>query len=156
MVIENLIYMKVVLLQNVANIGKKGDIKEVSDGYAKNFLIPQKLAVLATTQILGRIEAEKKALEHKKEVAAGHAKEIGEKLNGFEVKVPLKAGEDGKPFGSVTVTKVISALKKAGFDVEKSQVLMKENIKTLGAHNIKIDLGHGVEATVKVVAEAEK
>lgn len=148
--------MKIVLLKDVKNIGRAGDIKEVSDGYAKNFLIPQKMAVLATVQILSRIEAERKSLEHKKESEAGAAKELGEKLNGFEVKVPLKAGEDGKPFGSVTVTKIISALKKANFDIDKFQVDLKENIKTLGSHNVKLDLGHGVEATIKVVAEAEK
>lgn len=148
--------MKIVLLKDVKNIGKMGDIKEVPDGYAKNFLIPQKSAALATAQLLARIESDKKAIERKKNDEISQAKELGEKLKGLEIKVPLKTGGDGKPFGSVTVTKVISSLKKAGFDVDKSQVLLDENIKTLGSHNVKLNLGHGVEATIKIVAEVEK
>ena len=83
-------------------------------------------------------------------------KALGEKLNGLEIKVPLKAGEDGKPFGSVTVIKIREALKKAGFDIEKSQINLDENIKTLGSHSVKLSIGHGVEATIKVAAETEK
>lgn len=148
--------MKIVLLKDVPSLGKAGDIKDVSDGYAKNLLIPKKLAVIATNKILGQVEANKKEVERKKQEEIDRAKGLGEKLNGFEVKVPLKAGEDGKPFGSVTVIKIQSALKKAGFDIEKSQIDLEENIKTLGAHNVKLNLGHAVHAMIKVVAETEK
>lgn len=148
--------MKIVLLKDVASLGKAGDIKDVSDGYAKNLLIPKKLAVVATDKILNQVELNKKEVERKKQEEIDKAKELGEKLNGLEVKVPLKAGEDGKPFGSVTVIKIIAALKKAGFDIEKNQVDLEENIKTLGVHNVRLGLGHGVHATIKVVAETEK
>lgn len=148
--------MKIVLLKDVAKIGRSGDIKEVSDGYARNFLIPNKLAALATSSILGKIEAEKKSKEHKEVEETNKAKVLADKLKSIEVKVPLKAGEDGKPFGSVTTTKIIASLKKAGFDIEKSQVLLEDNIKTLGAHDVKLNLGHGISATIKVVAESEK
>lgn len=148
--------MKIVLLRDVESLGKAGDIKDVSDGYAKNLLIPKKLAVVATGKILSQVETGKKQIEKKKQEEINKSKELGEKLNGLEIKVPLKAGEDGKPFGSVTVIKIQTAIKKAGFDIEKSQVNLDENIKTLGSHNVKLNLGHGVEAIIKVVAESEK
>lgn len=148
--------MKIVLLKDVTGLGKAGDIKDVSDGYAKNLLIPKKLAVVATVKILSQVETNKKEVERKKQEEIDNTQKLGEKLNGFEVKVPLKAGEDGKPFGSVTVIKIIAGLKKAGFDIEKNQVDLEENIKTLGAHDVKLNLGHGIHATIKVIAETEK
>lgn len=148
--------MKIVLLRDVEKIGKVGDIKEVSDGYAKNFLIPRGFASIATNKLLNQIETKKKEIENKKEAELFKIKELAEKLSNLEIKVPLKMGEDGKPFGSVTVMKIISAVKKEGFDIEKSQVDLEENIKTLGVHNVKLNLGHGVIATIKVISEAEK
>lgn len=148
--------MKIILLKDIQKLGKRGDIKEVSDGYAKNLLIPQKLAAVATSDILKKIEKEKKESENKAQEELAKLREAAEKLNGFEVKVPLKMGEDGKPFGSITVIKIVSALKKAGFDIEKSQVDLEENIKSMGANDVKLKLGHGIEATIKVSGEAEK
>lgn len=148
--------MKIVLLQDVEKLGKLGDIKDVSDGYAKNFLLPRGLAGLATGKLLGQIEAKKKEAENKRQKELAIIRDQADKFNGIEVKVPLKIGEDGKPFGSVTVTKIISALKKAGFDIDKSQIDLKDSIKTLGSHNVKLDFGHGIEATINVVSESEK
>lgn len=148
--------MKIILLKDVQKIGKRGDIKEVSDGYAKNLLIPQKLAAVATANILNKIEKETKEAEKKAQEELAKLKEMADKLNGFEVKVPLKMGEDGKPFGSITVIKIVSALKKAGFDIEKSQVDLEENIKSMGVRDVKLKFGHNIETTIKVSAEAEK
>lgn len=148
--------MKIVLLKDVAKIGKAGDVKEVSDGYAKNFLIARGFAAVATNKLLSQLEAKKKEIENKKEAELLKTKELAGKLNNLEIKVPLKIGEDGKSFGSVTIAKIISAVKKAGFDIEKSQVDLEENIKTLGTHDVRLNLGHGVIATIKVVSEAEK
>lgn len=148
--------MKIILLKDIEKIGKRGDTKEVSDGYAKNFLIPQKLAAVATTDILKKIEKEKKESENKVQGELVKLRETAEKLNGLEVKVPLKIGEDGKPFGSITIIKIISALKKSGFDIEKSQVDLEENIKSMGVQDVKLKLGHGIEATIKVSGEVEK
>lgn len=148
--------MKIVLLKDVESLGRAGDVKDVSDGYAKNLLIPKKLAVVATEKMLSQVEAGKKQVEVKKQEEVDRVKVLGEKLNGFEINVPLKAGEDGKPFGSVTVIKIQAALKKAGFDVEKNQINLDENIKTLGSHKVKVSLGHGIDATIKVSAETEK
>lgn len=148
--------MRVVLLRDVVKIGKAGDVKEVSDGYAKNFLIARGFAAVATGKLLNQLEAKKKEIENKKEAELLKIKELAGKLNNLEIMVPLKMGEDGKSFGSVTVAKIISAVKKAGFDIEKSQIDLEENIKTLGVHNVKLNLGHGVIATIKVISEAEK
>lgn len=148
--------MKIILLKDIQKLGKRGDIKEVSDGHAKNLLIPQKLAAVATADILKRIEKENKEAEKKAQEELAKLKEMAEKLNGFEVKVPLKMGEDGKPFGSITVIKIISVLKKAGFDIEKSQIDLEENIKSMGSRDVKLKFGHGVETMIKVSGEAEK
>lgn len=148
--------MKIILLKDVEKLGKRGDIKEVSDGYAKNLLIPQKMAAIATSDILKKIEKEKKEAENKVQGELSKLKGVAEKLNGFEVKIPLKMGEDGKPFGSITVIKIISALKKSGFDIEKSQIDLEENIKTMATQDVKLKFGHGIEAVIKVSAEAEK
>lgn len=147
--------MKVILLKDIEKLGRAGDIKEVSDGYAKNLLIPRGLAAIATSRLLSRIEIEKRETENKKQKEILKLKELAEKLNSLEIKIPLKAGDDGKSFGSITSTKLVSAFKKAGFDIDKSQIEMKENIKTLGLHNVKLNLGYGVEPVIKVIAESE-
>jgi len=148
--------MKIVLLKDVEKLGKLGDIKDVSDGYAKNFLFPKGLAGLATSKLLGQIEVKKKEAENKIQKELAIIKDQADKINGIEVRVPLKIGEDGKSFGSVTVTKIISAVKKAGFDIDKSRIDLKDSIKTLGSHNVRLDFGHGIEATIKYFSESEK
>lgn len=147
--------MKIILLQDIKALGKKGDTKEVPDGYGRNFLIPRKLAALATPFIVNQIAIKKKQEEEQKQEEAIKARELAIKLKGQEIKVPIKAGENGKAFGSVTASKIVSALKKAGFDINKSQIVLEHAIKTLGVHNVEIDLGNSVKTEIKVIVEAE-
>lgn len=147
--------MKVILLQDIKTLGKRGDIKDINDGYGRNFLIPQKLAAPVTQSLINQIETQKKQDEKRKDEETKKAEALAVKLKGQEIKIPLKAGGAGKPFGSVTVVKIISALKKSGFDIDKSQIILEHPIKTLGEHNIKIDLGHGVKTEIKIAVESE-
>lgn len=147
--------MKIILLKDVEKLGRAGDVKDVSDGYAKNLLIPKELAVIATEKLLNQLEIKKRGVENEKQKELGKLQELAGKLKGLEIKLSLKAGEDGKPFGSITPSKIISGLKKSGLDIEKSQIDLKENIKTLGSHSVKLNLGYGVESNIKVVAEKE-
>lgn len=147
--------MRVILLQDIKTLGKRGDIKDVNDGYGRNFLIPQKLAALATLSIISQMESKKKQEEKIKQEETKKAEELSAKLKGVGLKISLKAGLDGKSFGSVTAVKIISALKKSGFDIDKSQILLEHPIKTLGAHNVQIDLGNGVKTEIRITVERE-
>lgn len=147
--------MKVILLRDVKTLGERGDIKEAPDGYARNFLIPQKLAALATSSIINQIEAKKKQDEKRKQEEIKKAEELAAKLKGVGIKIPLKAGADSKPFGSVTASKIVSVLKKSGFNIDKSQIVLEHPIKTLGSHEVKIDLGNGVKTEIKITVGTE-
>lgn len=143
------------MLQDIKTLGKRGDIKNVNDGYARNFLIPQKLAALATLSIISQMESKKKQEEKIKQEEMKKTEELSAKLKAVELKISLKAGLDGKSFGSVTAVKIISALKKSGFDIDKSQILLERPIKTLGTHNVQIDLGNDVKTGMKITVEPE-
>lgn len=147
--------MKMILLQDVKNLGKKGDILEVADGYARNFLLPKRLAAPATEGVLKARDKEKAdtAAREARELDAARqwAKELGEK----QVEVRVRAGESGKLFGAVTSTDVAEAIKaKFGREVDKRKIQL-DSIKTLGEHHVTVKLGSGINAKVslKVVAQ---
>jgi len=144
-----------ILLQDVKNLGKKGDILEVADGYARNFLLPKRLAAPATEGVMKAREKEKadNAARAARELDAAKAwaKELGEQ----QVEVRVRAGESGKLFGAVTSTDVAEAIKaRFGREVDKRKIQL-ESIKTLGEHHVTVKLGAGVNAKVslKVVAQ---
>ena len=148
--------MQIILLEKIANGGNLGDVVKVKDGYARNFLIPQGKAKRATPANLEAIEAQRTELERAagEKLAAGQA--LAEKLEGFTLRIPQKAGVDGRLFGSVTNADVVEALKAQGVDVEKSMVRMQSGpLKHVGEHPVSVVLHTDVTAhvTVNVVGE---
>lgn len=142
--------MRVILQENVENLGKTGDIVRVKDGYARNFLVPNGLAVVAD-------ERNVKRLEHQKRVAASRAaklvqaaKLVAERLNNHGITVTKEAGEDNKLFGSVTSRDVVEALTADGFEIDRRQVVIDEPIRSLGVKHVTIDLHPEVKASLTI------
>ena len=148
--------MKVILLSDVKNVGKKGDVKEVADGYGRNYLVKNGLAVEATKksmEILNQQKAEDAALLAEKKQEAEKQKEKLEKLT---LSFKVKAGNDGKMFGSVSTAKIAEALgKEYGIQVDKRKFIDNANLTELGMHKVKVELFKGVVATVNVNIEAQ-
>ena len=148
--------MEIILKKDHKGLGYKNDIVKVKNGYGRNFLIPQGVAVLATDSNKKMQAEEIKQSSFKEQKLRTEATANAEKLAGVTVKVGAKAGESGKIFGSVTNIQIAEALKKAGYDVERKNIeLTEENIKTLGAYTAKVRLFKEIAATVnfEVVAE---
>jgi len=149
--------MKVLLLDNVENIGKRGDVKEVKNGLARNFLLPKKLALRATDHNIRAWESRLNSLKLKDAKIVGDAQTIADTLNTVAISIAVKAGEEDKLFGSVTTQHISDALKEQGYDVDRKTILLSEPIKTLGNFDIPIKLHHEVTANIKldVVKEEE-
>ena len=144
--------MKVILQQDVKCQGKKGQLIDVSDGYARNFLLPKKLAVIATAENLNTMKQQEKARLAQEAAERAAAMEIVEKLKGCMVKIPAKAGNGGKLFGSVTSKEVSEALKvQFGIDIAKTKIVMDDPIKAFGTYQLKCKLGYEISGTVNVV-----
>ncbi len=142
--------MKVILKADVKGSGKKGDILEVSDGYAKNFLLKKGLAEVATASGINEIEQKRTADAYHKAENVKALKELAAKINGTEVTVTIRTGKNGKVFGSVTTDKIASALFELGYDVDKKRITTKEAIKTVGTFDAEIRLMENVIAKIKV------
>ena len=148
--------MKVIFLQDVKGQGKKGEIKEVSDGYARNFLLARKLAVEATNSNLNDIRGKKEADAFHKGQELEQAKALKEKLDGMSVKLVAKAGENGKLFGSITNKDVAEALKmQQHVVIDKKKFHMPEGIKQVGATKVEVRIYPEVVATLTVIVEAQ-
>jgi len=149
--------MQIILLEKVVNLGNLGDIVKVKDGYARNFLIPNKQARRATKEALAEFEVRRAELEKNAGEKLAAAQAQGEKLNGFTVQISQKAGVDGRLFGSVTNADIAQALKKQGFaEVEKAQVRLPQGpLKMVGDHPIQVALHTDVlvDVTVSVLGE---
>ena len=148
--------MKLILLEDVKGVGKKGDVVNKNDGYALNFLIPKKLAVEATKSNINDLELKKKADERIKKEEYEEAKELGEKLKDKIVKVSVKAGENGKVFGSVTNKEISAALlQQTGIDIDKKKITFNDPIKMVGRRTVKVKLHPKVtvELTVEIAGE---
>jgi large subunit ribosomal protein L9 len=142
--------MKVILRENLENLGEIGDVVDVKDGYARNFLIPRKLAFEASTKNLSQLEAQKKQLEYKLEKEKRSAEKQREELEKVSLTIQMKVGEDGKLFGSVTTQMIAEALKEKGFEIDRKTITIPEPIKALGIYTIEIRLHKEVEAKIKV------
>lgn len=142
--------MKVILKADVKGSGKKGDILDVSDGYAKNFLLKKGLAEIATNSGINEINQKRTADAFHKAENLKALKELAAQLNGKEVSVGIKVGENGRTFGSVTTAQISSALSELGFDVDKKKIILKDTIKTLGTFSAEIRLTEGVSAKITV------
>ena len=148
--------MKVILLQDVDKLGKKYEAKNVSDGYARNFLIPQGLAKPATEEALRWLEAQKEILIKKAEEALKQTQEFASSLDGIEVIFPVKVGEEEQLFESVTVQKIADKLKELGFEVKKNQIILEDSIKAIGEYPVRIHLEHNLEPEIKLMVVEEK
>lgn len=148
--------MRVILLKDIENLGKEGDVKEVADGYARNFLLPNKTVILATQSALAELEKTKELEVKKAEEELKHIQELVSQIDGQEIEILVKTKENGEIYGSITPFKIGQALKKKGFDIKKSQVILKEPIKKLGEHPATINFDHGLEAEIKVIVSGEK
>jgi len=147
--------MKVLLEQDVKGTGKQGQIVEVSDGYARNFLLPRKLASPADAASINAANIKKSAAQHKKFVAGVEAREQAKKLSGVIVRIPAKVGDNGKFFGSITSKEIAAALNdQYKMDIDRKKIALAEPIKALGSQQVSVKLFEGVEAkfTVEVVA----
>lgn len=142
--------MKVILLQDVKKQGKKDQIIDVSDGYAKNFLIKNGLAVAATTTSKKILEKELDKRKKAEEAYIEECKKIAEKLKNTEVIIKVKTGEQDRVFGTVSSKQICEELKKLGFDIDKKKIILTYPIDCLGTHNVKIELHKKVEGEVKV------
>ena len=144
--------MKVILQQDVKGQGKKGQLVDVSDGYARNFLLPRKLAVEANADNVNTMKLHEKAKAAKEAAEKAEAEAIAEKLQGCTVKLTAKAGTGGRLFGAVTSKEVSEGLKKQhGIDINKSKIVQDEAIKTFGTFQLKCKLGYEVVGTINVV-----
>ena len=146
--------MKVILNQDVLGLGEEGDIKEVADGYARNFLLPKKLAVPDTPQNLVALEHKRAAIEKKREVKRLEALGLKERLEAEELKFTMPAGENGKLFGSVNNANIAQELEKRGFAIEKKRIEIPDHaIRSVGNYKIRIKLYDKEEATMRVGVE---
>ncbi len=143
--------MKVILLQDVKGTGKKGEVKEVKDGYARNCLIRQKLAVEATNANMNILEGQQAHAQHKIDTETENAKHIASVIDGKTFSTAVKAGANGKLFGSVTGKDIVKLIKDVhGLDVDKKKIVLKEDIKTFGTFEAEARLYNGVTAKFKV------
>ena len=142
--------MEEILLNDVESVGRRGDIVRVRDGYARNFLLPRKLAMASTRANQEFVEEQKERVALRREKEKAQAQKVSERLNQVKITIPAQAGEQDKLFGSVTAEDIAAALKQKGFSVEKKQVLLKDSIRTLGTHPVTVELFTQVRSSVSV------
>jgi large subunit ribosomal protein L9 len=146
--------MKVILRSNVAKLGRAGDVKDVKDGFGRNFLLPNKLAQVATPAALKAWEQAKSRRDKAAAALLGKTKELAGKVNGVSLSFSRPAGAEGKLFGSVGKSDIVKSLKSCGFTVEKDAVVLDAAIKLVGDHEVELKLHPEVSAKVKVTVTA--
>ncbi len=142
--------MLVILRENVENLGRIGDLVNVTNGFARNYLIPRKLVMVADPANVKMIENQKKVLEKKRLAARAVSQELAKKISDQSVTIARKVGENDKLFGSVTQSDIADALKKTGLSVEKRMITLDNPIKALGVHTVTVKFDQDVSSTVKV------
>lgn len=149
--------MKVILQQDVKSQGKKGQLVDVSDGYARNFLLPKKLALIATPENLNTMKQQEKARRQQEAAEKAEAEATAKKLESLMVKISAKAGEGGRLFGAVTAKEISEALSaQHNVSIAKAKLVLDEPIKACGGYQIKTKLGYEVVGTVNVMVTEEK
>lgn len=142
--------MKVILKQDVKSTGKKGDILDVSDGFAKNFLLKKGLAEQASSVAVNSLKIQKEAEARRRAEEIAAIRELAKKMDKAQVQVAIKCGENGKVFGSVTSKEIAARLAELGYDVDKKKILLKDPIKTVGDYAVEVRLMEGVTAKIFV------
>ncbi len=142
--------MRVILRTDIEKLGNLGDVVEVRPGYARNYLIPKGLAMLATEGNIKRFENERRKLEEKLNAERFRAKELAEKLESLKLTIPVRVGEGDKLYGSVTSSNISQILKEEGFDIDRKKIGLEKAIRSLGEYEIPVKLYPGVVATLKV------
>ena len=148
--------MKVILKQDIKGVGKKDQIINASDGYARNFLLPKGLAVVADSTNMSNLKSKNEANIYKKNQELENAKSIANKLNETTLKIKAKVGENGKLFGGITSKEISEHLKKDfNIEVDKKKIVLNENIKQIGTTIVQVKLYEGVVAKLKVMVEEQ-
>lgn len=146
--------MKIILIQDVKKLGKKGEIIEASDGYARNYILPQKLGIEANSKNLNDLKLQKMKEEKDAQRILDEARELAEKISGQVVTVKMKAGEGGKVFGSVSAKEIAEAMKKQNaLEIDKKKIQLQEPIRSFGFHEVGIKLHPQVTGTLRVKVE---
>ena len=147
--------MKVILQKDILNLGDAGDIKDVSPGYARNYLLPRKLVIVANESSKRAVEHQKKLIKVKKDKRKKQSEKIAESFAGMELHIAVQVGEEGKLFGSVTAMDIAKKLKEKGFDIDKRKIIIENPIKQEGEYNVKIKLDEGQAPAIKIIVEKE-
>ncbi|MCM1360962.1 MAG: 50S ribosomal protein L9 [Clostridiales bacterium] len=143
--------MKVIFLQDVKGSGKKGEVKNVADGYARNMLLPKGYAVEATAQNMSKLQGQQSSAQHKIDLEIQAAKEAAAKINGKKVNIKAKAGSNGKLFGSVTASNVADAIsEQLEVKVDKKKIALSADIKNFGSYTAVVKLYNGISETIDV------
>ena len=143
--------MKVILKADIKGVGKKDEVVNASDGYARNFLFPKNLAVEANNENMSKLKAKQDSAKYQKGVEKEKAIEVADKLSKILLKIEVKAGENGKIFGGVSAKEIAQELSKEyKIEVDKKKIDLKETIKTLGVHNVEIKLFEGVIGKLRI------
>ncbi len=149
--------MKVVLTQDVKSQGKKGDMIDVSEGYARNFLFPKKLAVVADNKVINELKNKESAQKFKVDTETQEAKALAEKLSGITVLISLTAGNDGKPYGSVTSKEIAESLEKSHkISIDKRKIVLDKPIRAFGAYTLDVKLYTGVVGKIHLTVTEKK
>jgi len=148
--------MEVILRQDMDELGLEGDIVDVAKGYARNYLVPNGIALEATPQNRKALELQSKKIELKRLKGKENAEKVKERLEGIEVTLSQKAGEEGKLYGSVTTMDIASRLETQGIEIDRRKIVLEKPIKTLGEHEVSIKIYPEVTGSIKVVVSAQE
>ena len=142
--------MKVILKEDVKHVGKMGQIVDVADGYARNYLIPKGLVTEASTKNIKFLEHEKRIIQEKSKKIRNSAQDLASRISSLTISIKAKAGEEGKLFGSITTMDVAEALQKEGVEIDKKKISLEEPIKRLGSYTVNIKLHPDVSAPLNI------
>ncbi|MEF8847301.1 MAG: 50S ribosomal protein L9 [Candidatus Paceibacterota bacterium] len=143
--------MKIILQQDVEDLGEEGEIKEVSDGFARNYLIPEGMAKRATEEKVEEVKKRREKKEEKKEKELEELQDKVSELDGREIEVEVKVGEEGQLYESVSAGKIQNALKEEGFKVKRKQIELEDTIEELGEFKVDLSFKHNLEAQIRVI-----
>jgi len=147
--------MKVILQKDIPSLGDAGDIKEVAEGFARNYLLPKKLVIVANESSKKAIDHQMKLIKIKKDKRKKTSEQLAASMSNIEITIPAQVGEEGKLFGSITSMDIAKELKIKGFDIDKRKILLDSPIKSEGEFKVAIKLEEGLSATVKVIVVKE-